>query len=44
MVFDPPLTISESALLLEIKPLFVDLAVAAGIGADQARSLLPKVD
>ena len=43
-VFDPPLTISESALLLEIRPLFVDLAVAAGIGADQARSLLPKVD
>jgi len=43
-VFDPPLTVSESALLLEIRPLYVDLAVAAGIAADQARSLLPKVD
>ena len=43
-VFEPPLTLSESALLLEIWPLYVDLAVAAGIAPGQARSLLPKVD
>jgi len=43
-VFDPPLSVSETALLLEIRPLYVDLAVASGIDASQARALLPAVD
>lgn len=43
-VFDPPLTTSESAVLLQIRPLYVDLAIAAGVEPARARVLLPKVD
>ncbi|MBT5089146.1 MAG: FUSC family protein [Micrococcales bacterium] len=42
--FDPPLTTSESAVLMQIRPLFIDLAIAAGIQPSQARALLPYVD
>ena len=42
--FDPPLTTSESAVLMQVRPLFIDLAIAAGIQPSQARALLPYVD
>lgn len=39
-----PLTLSESAVLLQLRPLWVDLAMAAGVSGDEARSRLPAVD
>lgn len=38
------LTISEIALLMQIRPLWVDLCLAAGMDAKEARGLLPDVD
>lgn len=38
------LTISEVALLMQIRPLWVDLCVAAGMDSQEARGLLPDVD
>lgn len=38
------LTLSESAVLLQLRPLWVDLAMAAGVAGDDARARLPKVD
>lgn len=38
------LTLSESAVLLQLRPLWVDLAMAAGVPGDDARAQLPAVD
>lgn len=42
--FDPPLTVSEVAVLMQIRPMFVDLAVATGLEQADAVQLLPLVD
>ena len=42
--FDPPLTTSESAVLMQLRPLYVDLAMATGLSQDAAVELLPQVD
>jgi uncharacterized membrane protein YgaE (UPF0421/DUF939 family) len=39
-----PLTLSEAAVLLLLRPLWVDLAIAAGLPAEESRALLPKVE
>ena len=42
--FEPSLSISELAVLMQIRPLFVDLAMATGMSQDEAVQLLPLVD
>lgn len=42
--FDPPLSISDVAVLMQIRPLSVDLCQAAGLDVEKAKELLPKVD
>lgn len=39
-----PLSLSEAAVLLQLRPLWVDLAMAAGLPGDEARAQLPSVD
>jgi uncharacterized membrane protein YgaE (UPF0421/DUF939 family) len=36
--------LSDQVVFMQIRPMIVDLAVAAGVEAEQARKLLPKVD
>lgn len=38
------LTLTEAAVLLQLRPLWVDLAMAAGLPGDEARARLPKVE
>jgi uncharacterized membrane protein YgaE (UPF0421/DUF939 family) len=42
--FEPRLSLSEAVVLMQIRPMVVDLLVASGMEAERARSLLPKVD
>lgn len=42
--FEPELTLSEAAVLMQFRPLAIDLCHAAGVDARKARELLPKVD
>ena len=42
--FEQQLALGEVVLLMQIRPLVIDLAVAAGTDASKARRLLPKVD
>ena len=42
--FSPPLTLSEVSVLMQIRPMFVDLAVATGLEQADAVQLLPLVD
>ena len=36
--------LSDQVVFMQIRPMIVDLAIAAGVEAEQARKLLPKVD
>lgn len=36
--------LSDQVVFMQIRPMMVDLAIAAGVEAEQARKLLPKVD
>lgn len=42
--FDSALSLGETVLLMQLRPLTIDLAVAAGTDAAKARKLLPKVE
>jgi uncharacterized membrane protein YgaE (UPF0421/DUF939 family) len=42
--FDPAPTVSELAVLMQFRPMFIDLCQAALIDPDRAREMLPKVD
>ena len=42
--FEPELTLSEAAVLMQYRPLVVDLCHAAGVAGTKARDLLPRVD
>ena len=42
--FNPPLSVSEVAVLMQIRPMFVDLAVATGLDQADAVQLLPALD
>lgn len=42
--FEPALTTSEVAVLMQFRPMTVDLCQAAGMDPDKARGLLPQVD
>lgn len=43
-LFVPELTLSEAAVLMQFRPLVVDLCHAAGVDGTKARDLLPRVD
>jgi hypothetical protein len=36
--------LSDQVVFMQIRPMIVDLAISAGVEAEQARKLLPKVD
>ena len=40
----PQLPLSEQVIVLQLRPLFVDLCQASGIDIEQAKDLLPSVD
>ncbi len=42
--FEPKLSLAETVLLMQMRPMTIDLAIAAGLDATKARRLLPKVD
>lgn len=42
--FDSKLTLGETVLLMQLRPLTIDLAIAAGMDGAKARNLLPKVE
>jgi uncharacterized membrane protein YgaE (UPF0421/DUF939 family) len=42
--YTPALPQSEIAVLMQIRPLYVDLVIAAGVEPEAARRLLPRVD
>lgn len=43
-LFSPKLTLGETVLLMQLRPLTIDLAIASGLDAAKARRLLPKVE
>lgn len=42
--FEPALTLSEAAVLMQFRPLVIDLCHASGLDGVKARDLLPRVD
>jgi len=44
IAFKSKLSVSDTALLMQVRPMWVDLCVAAGMDAEEARELLPEVD
>jgi hypothetical protein len=42
--FKDPLNVSDTALLMQIRPMWVDLCQAAGMPSEEAVAVLPAVD
>lgn len=43
-LIDPHLSLAEKVLLMQLRPMTIDLAIAAGMDGAKARRLLPKVE